>query len=48
MHPVVAGLLFNFIFSVWHFPELYEAALRSRTLHIVEHWLMFLPAVLMV
>jgi putative membrane protein len=48
VHPVVAGLLFNFIFSVWHFPELYEAALRDRTLHIVEHWLMFLPAVLMV
>jgi putative membrane protein len=48
VHPVVAGLLFNFIFSVWHFPELYEAALRDRTLHIIEHWLMFLPAVLMV
>ena len=41
-------MLFNFIFSVWHFPELYEAALRDRPLHIVEHWLMFLPAVLMV
>jgi len=33
---------------VWHFPELYEAALRDRTLHVIEHWLMFLPALLMV
>jgi putative membrane protein len=48
IHPVVAGLLFNLIFTLWHFPELYEAALRDRTLHIVEHWLMFLPALLMV
>ena len=48
VHPVVAGLAFNLIFTLWHFPELYEAALHDRTLHIVEHWLMFLPAVLMV
>ncbi|MEY3491230.1 MAG: hypothetical protein RL309_358 [Verrucomicrobiota bacterium] len=48
VHPLVAGLIFNFNFSVWHFPELYEAALRDRTLHVIEHWLMFLPALLMV
>jgi len=48
VHPVVAGLLFNLCFSIWHFPELYEAALHDRTLHIVEHWSMFLPALLMV
>ena len=48
VHPLVAGLIFNFNFSVWHFPELYEAALRDRTLHIIEHWMMFLPALLMV
>ncbi len=48
VHPVVAGLAFNLIFSLWHFPELYEAALHDRTLHILEHWLMFLPALLMV
>jgi len=48
VHPVVAGVLFSFIFIVWHFPECYEAALRSRPLHIIEHWSMFLPAILMV
>lgn len=47
-HPVVAALVFNFSFSVWHFPELYEWALHDRTAHIVEHWSMFLPALLLV
>ncbi len=47
-HPLVGGLLFTLFFSIWHFPELYEAALRSRPLHVVEHWSMFLPAILMV
>lgn len=48
VHPVFAGVLFTLIFSIWHFPELYEAALRNRTLHIIEHWLIFVPALLMV
>jgi putative membrane protein len=47
-HPVTGGLIFTLCFSMWHFPELYEAALRSRPLHVVEHWSMFLPAILMV
>ena len=47
-HPVCGGLVFTLFFSIWHFPELYEAALRSRPLHVVEHWSMFLPAILMV
>ena len=47
-HPVTGGLVFTLCFSMWHFPELYEAALRSRPLHVVEHWSMFLPAILMV
>lgn len=47
-HPVVAAILFNLSFSAWHFPELYEWALRDRTVHIIEHWCMFLPALLLV
>jgi putative membrane protein len=47
VHPLFAGLIFNLSFSVWHFPELYELALRNRTVHIIEHWMMFLPALLM-
>lgn len=48
VHPLTAGILFNFIFSIWHFPELYDAALSNRVIHIIEHWLMFLPALMMV
>lgn len=48
VHPVFAGAFFTVVFSVWHFPELYEAALRDRPLHVLEHWSMFLPAILMV
>ncbi|MEI7650619.1 MAG: cytochrome c oxidase assembly protein [Verrucomicrobiota bacterium] len=48
VHPLGGGVLFTLFFSIWHFPELYEAALRSRPLHVIEHWSMFLPAVLMV
>jgi len=47
-HPLVGGLVFTIVFTFWHFPEFYEAALRSRPLHVVEHWSMFLPAILMV
>ncbi|NBN94447.1 MAG: cytochrome c oxidase assembly protein [Verrucomicrobia bacterium] len=47
-HPIAGGLIFTLCFSIWHFPELYEAALRSRPLHVLEHWSMFLPALLMV
>ena len=46
--PVPGALIFTLCFSIWHFPELYEAALRSRPLHVLEHWSMFLPAILMV
>lgn len=45
--PVVGGISFSLIFTIWHFPELYEAALRQRTVHILEHWMMFVPAIFM-
>ncbi len=47
-HPVAAGVLFTLVFSVWHFPEFYQAALGDKTLHVLEHWSMFLAALLMV
>lgn len=46
--PVTGGVAFTLIFSIWHFPELYQWALHNRTVHIVEHWMMFLPAMMMV
>ena len=43
-HPVVAGLAITFLYTAWHIPNLYEAALFSKTMHVLEHWCMFLPA----
>lgn len=46
-HPLPAAAVFTVVFSCWHFPELYEWALADRTVHVVEHWTIFLPAVLL-
>jgi putative membrane protein len=45
--PVSGGLLFIFIFTVWHVPALYEAALHDKRIHVLEHWTIFLPSILM-
>ena len=41
--PVVAFVLFNTVFALWHVPALYDLALRELGIHILEH-LMFLGA----
>ncbi|MEM9227754.1 MAG: cytochrome c oxidase assembly protein, partial [Verrucomicrobiota bacterium] len=46
-HPVFAGLLFTFLYTVWHIPVAYELALREKWAHVLEHWMMFVPALLM-
>jgi putative membrane protein len=35
--PLVALLLFNLLFSVWHLPVIYDSALRNGNLHHFEH-----------
>ena len=47
VHPVVAGIAFTFSFSLWHFPQLFEAALRSKPIHALEHLTMFLSSIFM-
>ena len=46
-YPVTGGLLFIFIFTLWHVPALYEAALQDKRIHVLEHWTIFLPGILM-
>ncbi len=46
-HPACGGLLFTFVYTVWHIPVLYELALQDKRVHILEHWTMFGLAVLM-
>jgi len=46
-HPLVAGFSFTFVFCIWHFPVLYEAALHDKFWHMVEHLTMYLTSVQM-
>lgn len=47
IHPVFAGLFFSFVYTLWHIPMLYEAALHVKWIHILEHATMFITAVFM-
>ncbi len=47
VHPVIAGVAFTLSFSIWHFPQLFESALRSKPAHALEHMTMFLSSILM-
>ena len=41
--PVVCYVIFNVAIAAWHLPPLYNAAMASHDVHIVQH-LMFMPA----
>ena len=40
-HPVVCGVIYTTVYSVWHLPYLYDWALQDRMVHIAEHFMMF-------
>ncbi len=44
-HPVVAIVLFNVIFSIWHLPAVYNLSVTNHGVHIAEH-LSFISAAL--
>src|SRR5205085_8270808 len=44
--PLVAFLLFNATFAIWHFPALYEPTLHNQLPHILEHVMSFVTATL--
>jgi putative membrane protein len=44
---VPAGVMFTAPIVVWHFPTLYEAALRNHDLHVVQHLVFLATAVIM-
>ena len=37
VHPIVAGVCFTLVFSLWHIPYLYEWALHDKAMHAFEH-----------
>jgi putative membrane protein len=45
-HPLVAFIIFNAVFVIWHVPALYDLALRNDAVHIVEHILFLGTAML--
>src|SRR5450432_2107514 len=45
-HPFVAFFLFNMNFWLWHAPSLYNATLSNENLHIFEHLLFIVTAVI--
>lgn len=45
-NPYVAFLSFNAVFTIWHVPGLYDAALDSEPVHILEHLSFIATAVL--
>lgn len=42
--PVVAALFYSLVVGVWHAPSLYDLALRNKLVHVVEHILFFVAA----
>jgi putative membrane protein len=40
-HPVICGLLFTLVISLWHMPYFYDWALRDKVVHVVEHLMFF-------
>ena len=45
--PVAAGVIFTAPIVTWHFPVLYEAALRNHDIHILQHLVFLTTAVIM-
>ena len=41
LHPLIAGLLYTLVISLWHAPWAYDWALQDKTVHVVEHLMFF-------
>lgn len=45
-HPVICGIIYTLVISLWHMPYLYDWALRDKVVHVVEHLTFFGAALL--
>ena len=45
--PVMAFAVFNAVFVLWHMPALYDLTLREKGIHILEHLMFLVAAVIM-
>lgn len=37
VHPLICGIVYTLVLSLWHVPALYDWALQDRFIHILEH-----------
>lgn len=40
-HPVICGITYTLVVSIWHRPDLYDLALRNKLVHVLEHVMFF-------
>ncbi len=45
-NPLICGILYTLVISLWHMPDLYDLALRQKTVHVAEHLSFFGAALL--
>lgn len=45
-HPVTCALTYTLVISLWHMPSLYDLALRTKSVHVLEHLTFFGAALL--
>jgi putative membrane protein len=45
--PSIAFVTFNLVLAAWHLPPLYNAAMANHNIHIIEHLMFMVAAVLM-
>ena len=47
VNPLFAGIFFTLSFSVWHFPQLFEATLRSKPVHTLAQLMILISSIFM-
>ncbi len=45
-HPVICGVVYTIVVSIWHAPWLYDWALQDKLVHVIEHLMFFGSALL--
>jgi putative membrane protein len=44
--PLICGMIFTLVISLWHMPYFYDWALRDKVVHVIEHLMFFGASVL--
>jgi putative membrane protein len=43
-NPIICGVIYTLVISLWHMPYLYDLALRDKVVHVLEHLMFFTGA----